>query len=492
MCEKLKYKGAKIVFKQSVDTRVDIFFKGGHFLDGGIAGLSHFVEHTIEASSMMNRLDELKIELDACVGATYTQYTFDFDIELNKKKEKSIEKYKKQFGYNLMFIKDFLFDSNYDNNFFENIKKIIGKEQLQAVKDSQSQAINNFSLQLWSKVNDTDINFYNSFGNEESLKNVTMADIDKFKQNYYTAQNSTIIVQSPLSSKELEKIVEKCFIDYLPNDTQSKVVINNPKKILNSEYHIFKEKAKADEAVVASFVSCGDKVGFLESSLVTLIMEKYSNKSGYSGISNIEKFFRGFGVAYSVDESEANVDGKYVSFLTGFETSKQDVAKSLRLMAIYNNIVLSEIQKEEVLYKIKKEILEDEKEENEESLSECEIDSIFSSVNNLVSDFKNQITPKLQKLIKHYSIKDLKEIIQNFKENVVLNNIVAGDVELNKLPNIEFLSDIVKGQQKEIYFYVMLKLDEQKMLRSRGESFNAFDTTKINNFNKKEHNGREL
>lgn len=192
--------GLVLIYEKNKVSKLDSFqinVKTGSILEKeNEKGINHLVEHLMFKSTKTRTTEEIATQLEV-MGANINAYTsysnvcYGFDI-LSEKLEKSAEIYS-----------DMLFNKNITKDEFLMEKEVVCQE-IAMGKDMPS--ISNG--RNWYK---TFFGWDDIAGTIKSVKKITLAQVNRFINNYYTPKNMILSVCSKLSFNKIKRIVNKNF-----------------------------------------------------------------------------------------------------------------------------------------------------------------------------------------------------------------------------------------------------------------------------------------
>ena len=251
--------GIKVVYKKIPEpiTSVEVNFLGGSSVQGKYMGLAHLTEHSMfldkkldyfnggsNAFTSMNEtgfdfLIETTLEDEPpqenktlnIIKKTLSEWMKKFAKETYPEKEnqeeQNLNKIKEAFS---IFVEE-ITNTNFDINNFENEKKIIDQEFNQIKKSENFLSINDFSY-----------NTHTNCGNAKALEYVTPEDVVDYKKKFYTKENMTIFIMSPLEFSSIEPIINSTCENIFSNpETKLKTPAETFEVIDSSSYYINKD-----------------------------------------------------------------------------------------------------------------------------------------------------------------------------------------------------------------------------------------------------------
>ena len=199
----MKYKqfnlpyGARLMYEKNdinQSTIVDISFLGGAS-EEKIPGLAHFTEHMFFSGTDKLSAEEVKKKFfyfsQANAYTTYRDIVFTGGI------------FTDELAQFLSTVAMVIKDTTFSNEAIENEKKIVIQE-INAFKDDNR---SNFYNINYSNMYDRDLLNKGVIGNEKSVKSIKQKDILEFVNKYFVANNADIFICTPLSVREVKKLV---------------------------------------------------------------------------------------------------------------------------------------------------------------------------------------------------------------------------------------------------------------------------------------------
>ncbi len=200
--------GARLMYvknKTNKSTNVDISFLGGASKEK-IPGLAHFVEHMFFSGTDKLSAQEVKKEYFkfsvSNAFTTFKEIRFIGRIFTNELKD---------FFSTVAMI---LTESNFSAKAIEEEKKVV----LQEINESKDDNKRYFYNLDRSKIYNHDFLNADVIGNEKTVMSIKRQDIVNFVKKYFVANNVDIYICTPLSIKQVKKLVCETLLQKLPKD----------------------------------------------------------------------------------------------------------------------------------------------------------------------------------------------------------------------------------------------------------------------------------
>ncbi len=210
---------------------------GSRFDPIGKEGLAHFFEHLLmgRTNIKQNRTSHTqmleKYGIDA-FAYTNSETAYFYQTQTNNQTVQS-----------LSFLIDGLLNSVYDEEDLERERSVILNER--------AEDVNNPNRYMWWLSNSAmwtqDMFARYLFGTDESLKSITLPDLNVFYKKYYAPHNTVFVVVSNNETSEIEKVINKTykiqegFFSAKDGGKTEQHVINNPvlqHKIYSDMIHV--------------------------------------------------------------------------------------------------------------------------------------------------------------------------------------------------------------------------------------------------------------
>lgn len=367
-------------------------------------GYAHFLEHMFFKSTknhngeeLLKKLDDLGVSKNAYTSITKTCYYFKC---LSGVFEKSLEYFSEMF-FNKTFKKEEI-----------QKEKLVILEEYKMVEDEPTQKC--IKLAYNCLFNNTTLG-HDVIGTMQSIKSVTANKLLEFKNRLYVPSNIVISISGNITAKQVQKLVEKYFINNFDKNIQTKEHKLIEYKNLSpcGKYIATKKDNKQTEVYILTDHKNINRRQRIAYNLFFAIL-------GY-GMSS--KFFEEIrskmGLVYSIDAACSKVANNFLSEIL-FATSPENVSKALTaIKKIISDCANGSISDEE-LTRTKNKFISSFVFANESN-------SVIAENNaNDIMDYGKIINEK--ELSKEYMSITLQEVIQCAKEVSKETNYVVSSV----------------------------------------------------------------
>lgn len=470
-----KYEDIIISYEDADNVLISIFFKGGNSLDKKQLGIAHLVEHSIFLNKDSVALFDLGFGTDfnAITDSHCINLGFSFAIDYDKPLKDEL----RRFGTALNFLSELIMKENFNFSDLENEKNVIYNESINGIANDLQNAYLSF---IWNSeqkhIDGFDNNISLSYGCKETLSQVGVEEIHKFKEKYFTKENMAIMIKCPFKEKDVKKIIKEHFIDKFKSNKETEFLYQKHSLLDYNKYYISKQKS--DYVNITAYLTFNNNVKINEACLVSDMMNAYANDSSYNKLTrNIDMNFRKEGLVYQINFAQPLILGDNIGFHFNFETKKENLKKVLIHSARYIRECFEKISYEEEITEYLGYVKE-ESEANEENANfqrSCSVEDdkeiypfdegydsekeFLAFLEKFEEKFVYSVLPsqdmfdEIVYTYKNYSPADISSIIGKLKDNSNLKFIIAGDIELSELPDIELLNDIASGRFKSARDY---------------------------------------
>ncbi|HEY9178888.1 MAG TPA: insulinase family protein [Flavipsychrobacter sp.] len=164
-------------------------------LEGDMAGYSEFLSELLTAGTKTRSKDELNKQIDFIGARLSASARSMYGQSLKKHNEKLLE-----------LMADIAMNANFQEEEVEKIRKRM-LSGLQAAKNEPDQMLENVT----SVINYGKNHPYGEIANEETVKNVTLAQCNKYYNTYYRPNVAYMAIVGDITLKEAKPLVEKYF-----------------------------------------------------------------------------------------------------------------------------------------------------------------------------------------------------------------------------------------------------------------------------------------
>lgn len=304
---------------------------GSRFDPAGKEGLAHFFEHllTTKTKKYPDRKERLKaLESKGIFSNAYTtkEAAYYYQIQLPGEIYDSLN-----------FLIDGVNNTIFYKNDIEKEKNVIINEYL-LNKNDPERFIWQLSVKGLFPLSDMGRNL---FGDEQSIKSVTLKDISNFKEKYYQSHNQVYVVIGNESTKKLKKFIEEHYRN-----------LKKIQKIGDQEANIFKEpqfinidKRKTNQITIAVNYKTTSIKNFEEIIVLDIIKEYLAN----NWISKlIEKLRIEKDITYWVEgNNEYFSDAGFLNFIFSIKPEKLKESLSIFFKEI-DKVKTKEIKKKDL------------------------------------------------------------------------------------------------------------------------------------------------
>jgi predicted Zn-dependent peptidase len=305
-------------------------------------GIAHLLEHLMFKSTVKRPQKKLLDDLDN-LGAKYNAGTTrDFTYYEIMGNKNDLDKI-------LDLIFDLYCNPVYDSNTIELEKGVVMEEKKMNL-DNSLRVLSDYIMSEIFKGTPFEKLI---IGTEESIKNITLNDVHNFHKQYYTLDNSLLVISGNFKKNNTISLVKDIFKNYKLNNLRSKSnntnikykIINNnkanifivPNKTMNQSYNyinFYLENLSFEEENIVEFIC-----KYLSSGSTSKLFELLRNKLGGN---------------YSNDSDYIALEGKYGLFQINFDINSEYILKSLKeVLIILKNLKTIEINENDIK-KIKK------------------------------------------------------------------------------------------------------------------------------------------
>jgi len=288
-------------------TYMRFVFRDSGFLNESKVGLAEFAANILDEGTKKEGSFEFAKKLDAKAISLYASAGYEtFNIE--------IEALKEYFGYAIDRFEELLADPNFSKEAYEKVLK----QSLARIEKYK----NNFdyvaSHKLKSVVFDGTHLAYPKIGNEESLKTITLKDIERFIANALSSNNAIIVVGGDIGFDEASQYIKRILAP-LPKVTQSKMQPITMKA--NKEIKEFYEESQQ------SYIYFASPFNIKYSSAEQYKAKVAAHILGASGFGSrmMEEIRVKRGLAYSVGGYFVNY--RFINYFTGMLQTKIESQK---------------------------------------------------------------------------------------------------------------------------------------------------------------------
>jgi len=161
-----------------------------------LLGISHFIEHTVFRKTKRRTLKEIKFPIEQ-VGGLLNAWTDKEDTVYYAKVPSSFFKT----AFNIL--REIVFEPEFTTRNVELERKIILQEYYSDLEVPEQRLFNKFFEELIEGPHSKSI-----IGTEETIKNITREDIEKFHAEMYSPYNIKVIIAGHIDEKDLKLVKE--------------------------------------------------------------------------------------------------------------------------------------------------------------------------------------------------------------------------------------------------------------------------------------------
>lgn len=450
--------GLKVQYKKTNEpkTSIEFYFVGGAGAQGKYAGLAHLTEHSIFQSdvfttSVLNKFHgstndfitkfELIVDHDMPKQMAAKDSVFEYQSiqkilqQASNQKEKTGE----MTGEIGQIAKLYDIFSTFTQNLFEKInsptlesdtvleneKHIIDAEYQYGVKKNVPSSKSAFCECVINRTNN-----YIVCGNYDTLKHVTRKDIDEFKANNYTLENLCVCINTPypyelfetelvyaVSGMAKSKPNTACKYEQRVVPQESCVYVNQDKSLEKGVDVYF--AITADEKVLST------EERLIGNDLLTFLLRRY-------GIS--KRMRASGGLSYHVEiDKELNYNNLSV---LGMETVIAEDCLDKGLLKIAQDV------KNATTW-----FLDDETSHIIKNTANKVCANRVSNPIWLGDKLTRQVCDDILNKVKNASTQELKDCLQKYMENCVVNVVVSKNADTQKIPDIKHIETLVHGKE---------------------------------------------
>ncbi|MFL5786896.1 MAG: M16 family metallopeptidase [Flavisolibacter sp.] len=211
--------GSKVIGTVSTEiptVTLSLTIPGGHLAsanDMSKAGLASFFSDMMTEDTKKHTAEQLSVELQK-LGSSINVISTTDGITY------SVQALKKNFGKTLQLLQERLLEPKFTQQSFDRIKQ----QTLQSFKLQKAQPAS-IASDVFAKLNygSNNILGISENGTEETVKNITLQDIENYYKNYMTSEGAKVVVVGDV--KESEVLPMLTFLDKLP---KKKIVLPKP------------------------------------------------------------------------------------------------------------------------------------------------------------------------------------------------------------------------------------------------------------------------
>ncbi len=211
--------GAKVIGTANTElpiVTVSISIPGGHLAsanDMSKAGLSNFFTNMLNEDTKNYTAEQLSIELQK-LGSSINISSSTDDVTF------SVQSQKKNLDKTLALLQEKMFNPKFTQQSFDRLKQQ-ALQGLKAAKGQPSTIANNVFAKLNYGTNN--ILGISQNGTEETVKNITLQDIQSYYDNYMTSMDAKVVIVGDITEQEI--MPKLAFLDKLP---KKKVTLPKP------------------------------------------------------------------------------------------------------------------------------------------------------------------------------------------------------------------------------------------------------------------------
>lgn len=209
-------------------------------------GISHFIEHAVFKGTEMRSAFEISDYIDR-IGASINAFT---SKELTCYYTKSTSDHVEE---TLEVLSDITFNPKFDFNELEKEKGVI-IEEINMSEDSSEDIL--FDLLAESSYGKVGLG-RTILGPASNIRKFNSNDVESYRNNFYTADNTVISIAGNVDIEQVEKYVEKYFVN---NFTSKKRLKNNVQtKFYNGKLHKYKKIEQCHLGIAMPAFSLSDE-----------------------------------------------------------------------------------------------------------------------------------------------------------------------------------------------------------------------------------------
>lgn len=279
-------------------------------------GISHFIEHTVFKGTQKRSSFEISDYIDR-IGAQINAFT---SKETTCFYTKSTSEHLKD---SLEVLSDIFFNAVFDKKEIDKEKGVV-IEEINMCEDSPE----DLCLDMLSEAYYGNQTFGRTIlGPSKNIRKFTKADIEKYMDKYYTADNVVISIAGNIDEKEVEKLVDEFFATKFKREKAVNQVYTGEKKYGN----LFKTKKIEQSHIGISF----DGVSVSDKNLDAVNMANIILGGGMSS-RLFQKIREELGLCYSVYSYPSQYkDNGVIEIYAGVSTDKRDLAYKSILDELY-------------------------------------------------------------------------------------------------------------------------------------------------------------
>jgi zinc protease len=203
--------GIKVIGAQNTEVPTVTFslsIPGGHLAsasDLSKAGLASFFTDMMMEDTKEHTAEQLTAALQS-LGSTISIVSNTDDVTY------TVQSLKKNFGKTLAILKERLYQPQFKQDAFDRLKQ----QALQSLKAAKGQPAT-IANSVFAKLNygPNNILGVSEDGTEETVKNITLQDIESYYNNYMTSQGAKVVVVGDIKQEEV--LPQLDFLKQLPN-----------------------------------------------------------------------------------------------------------------------------------------------------------------------------------------------------------------------------------------------------------------------------------
>ncbi len=203
--------GAKVIgadYKELPIVNISITIPGGHLVqanDTSKLGLAGFVGSMLNEDTKNYTAEQMSVALQKLGSSVSVGNTFDG-------MRFSIQTLKKNLDKTLALLEERMLNPNFTQDAFTRLQK----QTMESFKQAKSQPAT-IASNVYSKINYGADNILgmNDNGTENTVKNLTLADVQTYYNNYMTSQGAKIVIVGNVTEEEI--LPKLAFLNKLPN-----------------------------------------------------------------------------------------------------------------------------------------------------------------------------------------------------------------------------------------------------------------------------------
>ena len=209
-------------------------------------GISHFIEHAVFKGTEKRSAFEISDYIDR-IGASINAFT---SKELTCYYTKSTSDHVEE---TLEVLSDITFNPKFDFNELEKEKGVI-VEEINMSEDSPEDIL--FDLLAESSYGKVGLG-RTILGPATNVKRFTLKDVEDYRNNFYTADNTVISIAGNVDIEQVEKYVEKYFVNNFSNNKRLKNKVET--KQYKGKLHKYKQIEQCHIGIAMPAVSLSDE-----------------------------------------------------------------------------------------------------------------------------------------------------------------------------------------------------------------------------------------